>query len=333
MSATGDVDLDVERSRQPTGDGWLLAMRRVTSRSPSPLDGARKRPVLIVPGYGMNSFIFGFHPTGRSLEGHLAWRGHEVWSVDLRGQGGSRLEPGATRRAYGLAEMALVDVDAAITHVLASTRTGADRVDVIGCSLGASLMFAQAVVGRDARMGSLVSLGGPLRWERVHPAVRLAFGSPWLAGAIPFRGTRALARAALPLLARVPSVLSVYMNPSVSDVSRVDELVQTVEDPIPQVNREIAEWIRDRDLTVRGVNVTTGVADLSNPLLCVVAMGDGIVPPETARSSFRLSQATSRQMLEVGHRDLPIAHADLFIANEAHGLVFDPLARWLAAQG
>src|ERR1700722_11762733 len=59
-----------------------------------------RRPVLIVPGYGMNSYIFSYHPRGVSFEGHLPQAGFEVWRVDLRGQGRSRPGPsGSSPRA------------------------------------------------------------------------------------------------------------------------------------------------------------------------------------------------------------------------------------------
>lgn len=323
----------IDRFEARTPDGWILAMRRTTSATHALLAGtAPRRPVLIVPGYGMNSFIFGYHPNGRSIEAHLAWRGFEVWSVDLRGQGRSRRADGASKKRFGLEELSLVDVEAAVSEVLAHTATGANSVDVIGASLGAALMFGHAGINRDARLGSLVSFGGPLRWEKVHPLLALAFRSPALAGALPFRGTRTLARYALPMLAKVPSILSVYLNPRITDISRAHELVQTVEDPIPQVNREIAEWIRDRDLTLRGVNVTHAVASLTNPLLCVVAMGDGIVPPETASAPHRLTSARAKRVIEVGDASTHIAHADLFISNDAHRMVFDPVAQWLGEQ-
>src|ERR1051326_6861472 len=66
--------------------GHDLAVRRVAA-APS---GKGARPVVIVPGYGMNSFIFGFHPQERSLEATLAHRGLVVYAADLRGQGRSR---------------------------------------------------------------------------------------------------------------------------------------------------------------------------------------------------------------------------------------------------
>ncbi len=329
MSA--DPDIVIDRDEAQTPDGWSLGLRRTTHRRPQPLGDAPTRPVLIVPGYGMNSFIFGFHPRGRSLEAHLAWRGHEVWSVDLRGQGRSRRRggPGAP---FGLESLALTDVPAAVDRVLARSATGAPRVDLVGCSLGTAIVLGYAVHNPAAPVGSIVSFGGPLRWERVHPLVSVAFKSPRLAGALPFRGTRALAKALVPVLSKVPSLLGIYMNPASSDLSRLDEMIQTVEDPVPRINREIAEWIARRDLVLAGRNVTEGVADLPHPLLCVVALDDGIVPPETALSPHRASRAAVREVLEVGGRGTPIAHADLFLANDTHETTFDPLARWLGRQ-
>ena len=50
--------------------GWRLALTRYReTREP------KGRPVLIVPGYGMNSFIFSFHPNGPSMVECLAARG------------------------------------------------------------------------------------------------------------------------------------------------------------------------------------------------------------------------------------------------------------------
>lgn len=328
-----DPMIEVEHHEAPNHEGWLLSLRRTVSRAPEPLgDKAPRRPLLIIPGYGMNSFIFGFHPTGRSLEAHLAWRGFEVWSVDLRAQGRSRPASAKGDRRFGLDALALRDVPTAIDYVLNHSATGSDRVDLIGASLGASIMFIAATVRGHHDLGSLVSFGGPLRWEKIHPALALAFRSPALAGMVPFRGTRELARVLLPVLTRVPALLSVYLNTSVTDVSRADEMVETVEDPIPQINAEIARWIAARDLVVRGVNVTHAVSSLPNPLYSVVAMGDGIVPPETALSAHRVSRAEVREVLEVGSAALPIAHADLFISKVSEELVFEPLARWLARQ-
>jgi pimeloyl-ACP methyl ester carboxylesterase len=307
------------------GDGWQLSLFQTWD--PARLAHGRN-PVLIVPGYGMNSFIFSFHPRGLSLEGYLADAGFEVWRADLRGQGASRSVGGGDQ--YGLEDLALTDLSAVVKAVLEGTRTRATRADVIGASLGGTIMFAHVVLERAHALGSLVAIGSPVRWVEIHPALRLLFSSPALAGAIRFRGTRRLAGFALPILARRARwLLSIYMNADITDTSAAAEMVRTVEDPNRHVNRQIAHWIRERDLVLRGVNVSEGLASVTAPLLCVSAWGDGIVPRKTAEFPFRAVASPEKKLLEVGAPELAMAHADLFISNEAQIRVFEPIADWL----
>src|SRR5574342_105726 len=100
------------------GDGWTLSLFQTWGDRLV----AGRRPVLIVPGYGMNSFIFSYHPQGASLESYLVDDGFEVWRADLRAQGASRPGPGADRERFGLADLAVTDVGAALEAVAARTR-------------------------------------------------------------------------------------------------------------------------------------------------------------------------------------------------------------------
>lgn len=177
--------------------GWRLA----ATRHAPPNGEVRPRPVVIVPGYGMNSFIFGFHPGGPSLVEALASRGHEVWTVDFRGQGRSVRARGTNK--YGLAELAIDDLGTVVKHVLANTLTGATAVDLLGCSLGAALAFAYVACVPETPVHALVSMGGLVTWKETHPLVRLAFGSPRIASMVRFSNTRRFARVALPVLAKV----------------------------------------------------------------------------------------------------------------------------------
>ena len=154
-----------------------------------------------------------------------------------------------------------------------------------------------------------------------------------LAGLVRLRGTRRLAELALPLLARrLPWVLSIYMNAEITDTRAASEMVKTVEDPNRHVNRQIAHWIHDRDLILRGVNVSEGLRDVTAPLFCVSAWGDGIVPRRTAEFPYLAVGSPVKKLLEVGAPELAMAHADLFISREAQLRVFEPIASWLAEQ-
>ena len=314
-----------KRYRVPNGAGWDLSLIRTWNTERVDLT---RKPVLIVPGYGMNSFIFSFHPRGLSLEGYLVEAGYETWRVDLRAQGDSTSTGGTDD--FSLEDLALTDLGAALDAVRANTATQHDKVDVIGASLGGTLMFIHAVINPAHHMASLVSMGGPVRWVRIHPLLRIAFSSPRIAGALRFRGTRQLAGIALPIIAKVaPSLLSIYMNPEISDLTAAREMVKTVEDPNRFINRQIAHWFHDLDLTIRGVNVSTGLSTVKNPVLCVLANRDGIVPPEVAAFPFDHVGSKDKAVLEVGDHTMAVAHADLFVSNEAHRRVFEPIATWL----
>ena len=305
------------------GKGWRLSVMRTSKPE------ARGRPVLLVPGYGMNSFIFRFHPTGQSLVDILAARGLEVWTLDFRGQGRSIRDHGNSR--YGLADLAIEDLGVAMRHVIANTRTTARTLDFVGCSLGAALAFGHIATIPDAPVHAIVSMAGLVSWRRAHPAVRLAFGSPRLAGLMRMKNTRTVARLALPIVSRVaPSLLSIYLNAESTDLSHAARMVQTVEDPHPIINKEIARWLKEKDLVLRGVNVSAAVPKMQHPFFCVLANDDGIVLPETSRWLYDNIGSPMKRMLAVGSPEsTPIGHADLFVCNGAQERIFAPIADFL----
>ena len=319
------ADLDVREQYVETSDGWSLHLRRTVS---PPHFDVSTRPLLIIPGYGMNSFIFSFHPRGTSMERCLAEGGYEVWSVDLRAQGRSKAKAGEPGEV-SLRNYAAIDVAAAIEHVLSSTRTEAHQIALIGCSLGGTILFGHLALEPSPLVGDVIVMGAPLRWTEVHPLLRFAFGSPRLVGAIKLSGTRNLVRRALPLLVRAPALLSIYMNTRNIDMSRMGEMTKTVEDPSPDINRDIAVWIRERDLVLDGVNITEAMRKIELPLLVVLSNKDGIVPEPTAMSAAEVWGGRDVEVLRVGDEDNWYAHANLFVADDAPDRVFTPIIRWL----
>jgi len=319
----------IVRHQVATNDGWRLDVKQT-------LDPARHnprfRPVTIVPGYGMNAFIFGYHPTGLSMEAYLAHAGFEVWSLNLRGQGASRLADRRTTPRFGLRELALVDLPAAVDFIAARNAGGHERVDLIGCSLGGTIVYAYAGIFGAARIGAIVGMGAPLRWEAIHPVLKFAFGSPAVAGLLRIKHTRAIARCGLPLLKRVPRLLSIYLHPEIVDLSQAETLAETVEDPRPELNREIAAWIRDQDLILDGENVTERFRSVARPLFIMLANADGIVPPATVLSAESAAASAVKDVYTAGDERVKLAHADMFVSEYAQQMVFEPLAAWLARQ-
>lgn len=321
-----DLALDFEASEHwaPTDDGWELHLTRTVV--PARFDPAR-RPVLIVPGYGMNGFIFGFHPSGMSLVLHLAHAGLEVWVANLRGQGASRRRspeaPCPSLRRY-----AENDLVAAVRSVLHETKTRADRVDVLGASLGGSIAYAYLALDPSPRIGALVTVGSPLKWRGVPALLRVPFRSSRVAGLVRVTNTRRLAELAMPVAKRVPSLLSLYLNAAHVDLDAAAIMIRTVEDPDPRVNADIAKWLRGGDMILRGVNVTEALRGRPEPLFVVLGNKDGIVPQASALSVTDVWGADVRT-LTVGDERAWYAHADLFVGNDCPACVFTPIAAWL----
>jgi pimeloyl-ACP methyl ester carboxylesterase len=309
-----------------TRDGWRLHVKR--TRRAAGVDRSR-RPLLIVPGYGMNGFIFGFHPRGTSLESHLASEGIEVWTANLRGQGRSERArpdaPGPTMARY-----AHEDVQAVIDLVLRESEGRATQLDVLGASLGGSITFIHlSRPEARARIASVIAVGSPLAWEEVPIFLRVPFASRRVAGLVRVSGARRLASTVLPLVKHVPAALGMYMNAAHVDLDAASDLVRTVEDPDPAVNRDIAGWMKSRDLVIDGVHVTRAMREVTQPLLLVVANQDGIVPERVATSAARAWGGSDVTTLRIGTPEDWYAHADLFVGHASPEIVFAPIERWL----
>lgn len=305
-------------------DGWKLGLRH--AYDPSRLDPSR-RPILIVPGYGMNNFIFSYHPHGTSMEHTFVEAGFEVFSANLRKQGSSRAISNQPTAA-SLDAFVNVDVPTVVQLALEKSQSRADKLDLLGASLGGTIGYAYLALHPDAPVESLIAVGSPLRWASVHPVLRGAFFSSRVVGLVKMRGTRLAARAALPLLTRVPALLNLYMNPANVDLTKAERLVQTVENPDSNVNRDLAKWLKQKDLIIRGQNITTRLADVDKRLLLVLANRDGIVPESSATSAAD-AWGGSVDTLRVGTDENWYAHADLFVGNEAPNTVFEPMMQWL----
>ena len=318
--------LDIQHHQVPNHDGWNLQLRQARHRT---RHNPALAPIAIIPGYGMNSFLFGFHPRGTSMELCLAEAGFEVWSLNLRAQGGSRATaPAAEPPSF--AAFAGVDLPAALEFITRNSASTGHPISLIGCSLGGTIGYTYlALHPQQSRVGALVTIGSPIHWDRPPLLFKLLGVRPDLIERIKLRGSRAIVRAALPLLERMPRLAHLYLNPAHVDLHALHELARTVENPQPRLNRELSEWLAAGTLTVRGRDIAEEVRKVTVPLLVTRANRDGIVPTDSV-ASVRTRWGGRADELVVGTPEDWYSHADLFIGNEAPAKVFAPIAVWLS---
>lgn len=142
----------------PTDDGWSLGVHVYGDP-----DSGRP-PVALFHGALSNSREFDVG--GYGLANVLKREGFVAFAVDFRGRGHSLEPPGSA--GWDVDDLITRDVPAALRAI--SERTGYERIDAVGHSLGGmSLLGYLGVDGR--RLGKVVSLGGTVTLG-VHPGFR-----------------------------------------------------------------------------------------------------------------------------------------------------------------
>lgn len=120
-----------------TQDGWRLHL--VRTRAVGSEGMSRRYPVVLIPGLGSaGTWTFDLSPAV-SLADWLASRGWDVWTVELRGNGGSD-KPALFRRSRWWTVDCNVELDAPalLTYVLHTA--GAERLHAVGHSMGGMIL-------------------------------------------------------------------------------------------------------------------------------------------------------------------------------------------------
>ncbi|MFT3836652.1 MAG: alpha/beta fold hydrolase [Myxococcaceae bacterium] len=172
-----------------TEDGWTLELVRYKPEGP-----VRGRPVLMCAGISANARNMDLDDT-HSLARWFAAHGHEAWTMNYRGSGGSDMPDSSAGRAtgYDFDVYWMYDLPAAISEVRRVTM--AEDIDYVGHSMGGMIMYAY------------LSQGGPY----IHAASTL--GSPtrldWGTGLESLMG---IGGAVLPNKWMIPSDLGSHMS-------------------------------------------------------------------------------------------------------------------------
>lgn len=153
-STTEPIRVDI-----PSEGGTLRALRVAGS-------GA---PVLLLHGSTLpGSIAYALRFDGRSWLDDLAARGHDVWALDIRGYGESwQPADSGARPCDPVADTAQAGEDVAAAIAFIRAETGADTVDLVGWSWGATVAASYAAGGGEG-VGRLV-LHAP-QWLRDTPS-------------------------------------------------------------------------------------------------------------------------------------------------------------------
>jgi len=323
-------------ARVRTADGWTLTVHRFI-----PAHVRRKTPALLLHGFGANGWCFRA-PAGRSLGWFLAERGIDVWIPELRGtrssgppegRGGTWTDDAARREVTFSAKLTR-DLPALLDHVRQAH--GGSELDVVGHSLGGTLLFAHLATEPDVPIRRVVALAASVR-----------YGVPMLARAIAAAEQSRLPWRAVPnpiplrLLCRLGAytriVLPAHEHFNVANVERATLLrmmKEGVEDATLAELAEIVRWGEGDTGGPWGRSLLESLGQVRAPLLLLGGAADRHVRPAALREVLGAWGSVERRLLVLGRNagcELDYGHTDLLLGARAPRETFPLIAEWLEA--
>jgi polyhydroxyalkanoate synthase subunit PhaC len=316
-----------------TEDGCIIVLRRL----PRPDGDIAGPPVLMVHGLCANHRNHDLVPD-HSVARHLRACGRDVWLVTLRS--GHRMRTWRSRSRVRFDHMVEHDLPLAIREVL--RHTAATQVDYVGYSMGGMLMYA-AIADPDVRerVRRVVIVGSP-------PILRV----PW-----PLRGVMHVG-ARLPR-ALVPTVHARFFATSFAFASELAftpmhrllageraalrrgivprAMVSAIADIAGPLAADFCSW-QSRcggHVTYRGTPVLAFLPAAEMPALFIAGVLDPLGRVESIRSAFDAWGAPEKQLVVLGREHgarSDYSHGDMVMTEHAREEVFEPIARFLAAQ-
>jgi pimeloyl-ACP methyl ester carboxylesterase len=317
-----------------TDDGWRLALHRYRASG----SVGRRHVVVCCHGLGANNLAFDVDERV-SLARHLASRGYQVVSVDLRGHGLSerpRLR-GPRRFDWSFDDYLVADLPVLIAAASALGESSRP-VHWIGHSMGGLLLYAHLSRGGSSTIRSGVTLGSSLDYSGGHSGFHRLLPLRGLLRRLPAVPVGAVARLSGRFVGRVTTAYERFnIWPSNCDPVLWRRICEGGFHSVsPAVMAQLASameegGLRSADSRTRYLD---GLGQSTAPVLSLVGSRDAQCPPEAAAKTVDV-MAAGRGMMQVfgkeqGHAD-HYGHFDLLMGQRAKHEVFPHIDRWLDA--
>jgi pimeloyl-ACP methyl ester carboxylesterase len=313
-----------------TEDGWRIALSRYRA-----VGGGRRYPVVLCHGLAANRASFDLAPEC-SLARHLATRGFDVWSLELRGHGCSDRPTwfGLRRWGWCFDDYLRKDIPAALALVRAET--GAERVHFVGHSMGGILLYAHLGQGGERDIASGVAIGSSLDYSASHSEFHNFVPLAGVAGVLPFIPFGPLARLGAPLCGRFTNPVEKFnCCRSNVDPHLARRLYATaIHSCSTPVMVQLASafhpgGLRSRDGTTAYLEA---LARVKVPVLALAGTSDLQCPPDAARATLDNLAAPGRRFVAFGRvhgQSNDYGHFDMIIGRRAADEVYPVITDFL----
>ncbi len=324
--------LDVPVGLTPKEVVWRLNKTTLYHYTPTrPPEERHPVPILLVYALINKPFIFDLAP-GRSFVEYMIDQGYEMYLLDWGA-------PGPEDQATTFNDYVTEYLHRAVRRVL--RHAGADDLTMLGYCIGANLSVAYAGLYPDAPIRNLVLLTAPLDFGGDNAGSMAV----WMDeknldldklinayGNIPGELIRTWAKMLKPMENFVGSYVTMW---KIMDDERATHGWQAmnrwVEDVIPFAGEAfrqfVTQYLRKNELIKGELRIRNKIVDLANiscPLLNVVAKYDHIVATEQSTSIMDLVSSEDKEL-----KIIPSTHVGLMASHRAKDKLWPELIEWL----
>ena len=316
------------------GDVPLMLIRK---RFAATLAEPPKATLLLVHGFGQNRYAW--HLPSRSFVNHLAAAGFDVFNLDLRGHGRSRMV--GAQRPLDLTEYIEEDIPRALEEVRRTT--GRDDLFMVGHSLGGLISYASAPLATGLVRG-LVTIGSPYRFTMGSGILKVIAG---LLSLLEKTGVR-IANMPIPIrmigrglnLSRrylespfYPVKLRGWNKGAIEPDVLAEHMKLAFDLASLQVMLTMFRWSGGKSFgggiasEIDGLSYAERFERCKLPLLVIAGTEDDLAPPASVEPAYLYSRSPDKS-----YRELPLGHIDLLVGKDAPNSTWPIVERWLASR-
>ncbi len=318
-----------ETYRCRTEDGWELHLYRYRAKGDVP---KKRLPVLLVHGGASTRFSWDLGD-GIGLAPWLAGRGHEVWTVDLRG----RKRAGKWYSRVKLPQWTfdhLVEFDLPAAIHAVRKYSGSPAIHYIGHSMGGMIAYCYLIRFRGEGLERVVTLGSPAFVKGAPPWVALL--RSWIYRFGPDMRLDWITKAAAPFAGRLPeSMLKSSVNFENVDRAVLARYMWRGIAAIP--SRKAAHFSR---IASEGGLITEDgrfryfehLNEIKTPIYVIAGKADGLADWRACRETFEKIGSTDRKFRLLARSEgekFDYSHADLLWGKYAPEELFPDILSFL----
>ncbi|MBM76785.1 MAG: hypothetical protein CMK59_15370 [Proteobacteria bacterium] len=300
-----------------TKDVSIAAVRKHLSSGPT------RPPLLLLHGFAQNRYTW--HCSTRSPSAWFAARGFDVWNVELRGHGRSRLN----------GQIGAESFSNYVEDIKQVVRSLPDSAFWMGHSLGGAVLYGAAATMMPLRCRGIIGLGALFHFAGGNPYIYALCQLTHLLERSLLGNLQIKTRLGGQLLSKLYGLTDIagYILPisgwwpgSIETELLKERLERGFDWTSFEVWKEMSRWATSQSFPYEQEWTKCSV-----PLLVILGDEDHLLTPQDGQVAFDLSPSTDKNLLLLNNFDHEThwGHLDITIGKKVAGFVWNPIVSWM----